>query len=176
MKRGLLLTYVGEATNDIFDTLSNTGTDYDSAVQSLTQRFDPARNKDMEIYEFRQITQASGETLNEFYRRLKEKASTCKFANEESEIRTQIIHKTSDTRLRRKALREEMDLKALLAYGLALEQSDRHSKVLEEDSNLHRQTNFIKLVKLASNTRKNVIPRVEIPGTCTSETIYTQMS
>ena len=144
VKRGLLLTYVGEATNDIFDTLSNTVTDYDSAVQSLTQRFDPARNKDMEIYEFRQITQASGETLNEFYRRLKEKASTCEFASEESEIRTQIIHKTSDTRLRRKALREEMDLKALLAYGLALEQSDRHSKVLEEDSNLPRQTNFIK--------------------------------
>ncbi len=139
-----MLTYVGEATNDIFDTLSNTGTDYDSAVQSLTQRFDPARNKDMEIYEFRQITQASGETLNEFYRRLKEKASTCEFASEESETRTQIIHKTSDTHLRRKALREEMDLKALLAYGLALEQSDRHSKVLEEDSNLHRQTNFIK--------------------------------
>ena len=139
-----MLTYVGEATNDIFDTLSNTGTDYDSAVQSLTQRFDPARNKDMEIYEFRQITQASGETLNEFYRRLKEKASTCEFASEESETRTQIIHKTSDTHLRCKALREEMDLKALLAYGLALEQSDRHSKVLEEDSNLPRQTNFIK--------------------------------
>ena len=102
VKRGLLLTYVGEATNDIFDTLSNTGTDYDSAVQSLTQRFDPARNKDMEIYEFCQITEASGETLNEFYRRLKEKASTCEFASEESEIRTQIIHKTSDTRLRRR--------------------------------------------------------------------------
>ena len=46
--------------------------------------------------------------------------------------------------LRRKALREEMDLKALLAYGLTLEQSDRHSKVLEEDSNMPRQTNFIK--------------------------------
>ena len=66
----------------------------------------------MEIYEFRQITQATGETLNEFQRRLKEKASTCGFANEEAEIRTQVIHKTSDTRLRRKALREQMDLKA----------------------------------------------------------------
>jgi hypothetical protein len=71
VKRGLLLTYVGETTNDIFDTFPSTGTDYDSAVQSLTERFDPAINKDMEIYEFRQITQSSGETLNEFYRRLK---------------------------------------------------------------------------------------------------------
>ena len=99
----------------------------------------------MEIYEFRQITQASGETLNEFYRRLKEKASTCEFTNEEAEIRTQIIHKTSDARLRRKALRDEPDLKALLQYGLTLEQSDRHSKLLEEDKNTaSRQTNFLK--------------------------------
>jgi hypothetical protein len=133
VKRGLLLTYVGETTTDIFDTLPSSGTDYNSAVQSLTERFDPVANKDMEIYEFRQITQSSGETLNEFYRRLKEKASTCEFANEEAEIRTQILHKTSDARLRRnwrKALRDEPDLKALLKYGLTLEQSDGHSKLL----------------------------------------------
>ena len=104
-----MLTYVGDTTNDIFDTLPNTGTDYDSAVQSLTECFDPAINKDMEIYKFRQITQASGETLNEFYHCLKEKASTCKFTNEEAEIRTQIIHKTSDARLRRKSLGSEPD-------------------------------------------------------------------
>jgi hypothetical protein len=128
--------------------LPSIGTDYDSAVlpaQSLTERFDPAVNKDMEICEFRQITQSSGETLNEFYRRLKEKASTCEFANEEAEIRTQIIHKTSDAHLRRKALRDEPDLKALLQCGLTLEQSDRHSKLLEEDKNTpYRQINFIK--------------------------------
>ena len=76
-----MVTYVGETTNDIFDTLPSTGTDY---------------------------------------------------ANEESEVRTQIIHKTSDSRFRCKALRKELDLEALLAYGLALEQSNRHSKLLEE--------------------------------------------
>ena len=63
---------MGETTNDIFDTLPSTGTDYSAAAESLTQRFDPSTNKDMEIYEFRQITQESGETINEFYRRLKE--------------------------------------------------------------------------------------------------------
>ena len=89
---------------------------YAAAVESLTQRFDPSTNKDMEIYEFRQITQESGETINEFYRRLKEKSSSCELTNAEAKIRTQIIHKTSDNRLRRKALREEMDLKALLTY------------------------------------------------------------
>ena len=138
-----MLTYVGETTNDIFDTLPSTGTDYTAAIESLTQRFDPSTNKDMEIYEFRQITQESGELLNEFYRRLKEKSRLCEFANEKSEIRTQIIHKTSDSRLCRKALRKEMDLKALLAYGLTLERSDRHSKLLEEHNKAPHQSNFI---------------------------------
>ena len=121
VERGLLLTYVGEPTNDIFNTLLSNGTDYAAAVESLTQRFDLSTNKDMEIYEFHQITQGSGETLKEFYCHLKEKSSSCEFANEEAEIRTQIIHRTSDNRLHRKALREKMDLKALLTYGLTLE-------------------------------------------------------
>ena len=132
---------MGETTT--FDTLPSTGTDYAAAVESLTERFDPSTNKDMEIHEFRQIFQESGETTNEFYRRLKEKLSSCESTNAEAEVRTQIIHKTSDYRLRRKALREEMDLKALLTYGLTLEQSDRHSKLLEEDHKTPRQTNFI---------------------------------
>ena len=46
VKRGLLLTYASEATNDIFETLPNTGTDYQSAVQIFNERFDTARNKD----------------------------------------------------------------------------------------------------------------------------------
>ena len=40
VKRGLLLTYAGETTNDIFDILPSTGIDYAAAVESLTRRFD----------------------------------------------------------------------------------------------------------------------------------------
>ena len=36
VKRALLLTYIGNDTNDIFDTLADTGTDYDTAIQRLT--------------------------------------------------------------------------------------------------------------------------------------------
>ena len=100
VRRGLLLTYVGEATNDIFDTLPDTGTNYDSALKSLTEYFDPVRNQDMAMYEFRQIKQEANETINNLYRRLKEKADICEFTDVDSEIRTQIIHTTSDSRLR----------------------------------------------------------------------------
>ena len=75
---------------------------------------------------------------------MKEKSSSCEFTNAKAEIWTQIIHKT---------LREEMDLKASLTYGLTLEQSDRHSKLLEEDHKTSRQTNFIGGKKIQERQR-----------------------
>ena len=131
VKRGLLLTYVGEATNDIFDTLPETGDDYDTAVAKLTTYFEPTSNTDMAIFEFREMKQERGETLNAFYRRLKEKATRCEFHVEDHEIKTHIIHKTTDSRLRRKALRETMTLNELLTYGNTLEKTDIESKKIE---------------------------------------------
>ena len=119
-KGGLLLTYVGEARNDIFDTLPETGDDYHTAVAKLTTYFEPTSNTDMASFEFREMKQERGETLNAFYRRLKEKA-TREFHDEDREIKTHIIHKTTDSRLRRKALRETMTLNELLTYGNTLE-------------------------------------------------------
>lgn len=101
-RRGLLLTFVGEPTNDIFDILTDTGTMCESAVEALTHHFDPIQNKDLAVFEFRELKQEVNETLNEFYQRLKTKASDCKFHNAADEIRAQIIHKTKDKRLRRR--------------------------------------------------------------------------
>ena len=95
-------------TNDIFDTLPDTGTNYDSVLESLTEYFDPVRNQDMAIYEFRQIKQETNKTINKLYRRLEEKADICEFIDVNSEIKTQIIYTTSDSKLRRKALQEQI--------------------------------------------------------------------
>jgi hypothetical protein len=51
IRRGLLLTYVGETTNDIFDILPDTGT----AVESLTQYFTPRGNKDVAIFDLNTV-------------------------------------------------------------------------------------------------------------------------
>ena len=64
VKRDMLLTYVGDATNDIFDVLPDTGSKYESAIASLNQYFDPIHNKDMVIFEFRETQQESSKTLN----------------------------------------------------------------------------------------------------------------
>jgi hypothetical protein len=131
------------STNDIFDTLPDTGTNYDSALKSLTEYFDPVRNQDMAMYEFRQIKQEANETINNLYRRLKEKADICEFTDIDSEIRTQIIHTMSDSRLRRKALQEQLDLKALLAYSSMLEKTDMNAKLLEQNRESNQVTNHL---------------------------------
>ena len=44
VKRGLLLTYVGEQANDVFDILPDTSTDYAAAVKTFTDHFDPLQS------------------------------------------------------------------------------------------------------------------------------------
>ena len=85
----------------------------------------------MAIFESHEIKQERGETLNAFYRRLKEKATRYEFHDEDREIKTHIIHKTTDSHLRRKALRETMTLNELLTYGNTLEKTDIESKKIE---------------------------------------------
>ena len=50
--------------------------------------------------------QGNQEKLIDYYRRLKVKAADCGLNNEDAEIRTQIIQRTRDACLRKKALRE----------------------------------------------------------------------
>ena len=71
----------------------------------------------MDIYAFGQMKQDHGEALQNCYRRLRERAILCEFPHEDDEIKTQIIHHISDSRIRDKALREPMDLKAILDHG-----------------------------------------------------------
>ena len=87
----------------------------------------------MAIFEFRELKQEVNETLNDFYRRLKTKASDCNFPSVDDEIRTQITHKTRDKRLRRRALRESFTLQELLNRGRSLERTDEQAKRLEGD-------------------------------------------
>ena len=86
------------------------------------------------------MKQRQGETLNAFYRRLKEKAPRCELHDDNREIKTHIIHKTTDSRLRRKALRETMTLNEVLTYENTLETTDIESKKIERTQQVvHRQ-------------------------------------
>ena len=61
-QKALLLHYVGEETNDIFDTLvvpqpTEGEIHTDVAIRALTTHFAPKQNREFEVYKFRQAKQ-----------------------------------------------------------------------------------------------------------------------
>ena len=76
-KRVLLLYEAGQETQDLFDTFTNTGTDYKTAMNKLDAYFSPKKNVDYEIFQFRQAKQQESETLDQFITRLRKLAQTC---------------------------------------------------------------------------------------------------
>ena len=80
-KRALLLYQAGQATQEIFDTLPETGEDFAMAISKLDGYFSP-KNVDYEVFQFRQAVQKAGETVNQFATRLL--AAHCEFSDLES--------------------------------------------------------------------------------------------
>ena len=132
-RRALLLYLAGPEVETIFDNLPETGEskDFDKAVEKLTEYFSPKKNIMYETHVFRQAQQREDETLDQFHMRLRELAQNCEFADIDKEIKIQLVEKCTSTRVRRKALREQISLEDLLKYGRTMETSDRQIAQLE---------------------------------------------
>ncbi len=134
-KRALLLYQAGEATQEIFDTLPETGEDddYKTAIEKLDEYFSPKKNVDYEIFQFRQAKQNSDETTDQFATRLRKLASHCEFHDVDHEIKSAVIQNCRSKHLRRYALRQDkLTLKDLLSKARALENSEQQAKGIEE--------------------------------------------
>ena len=132
-KRALLLYQAGQATQEIFDTIPDTGDSYDTAMTKLTEYFSPKKNVDYEIFQFRQAAQQKGETVAQFTTRLRKLAANCEFADLDKELKSAIIQNCESKRLRRFALREDgLTLEALLAKARALEASESQAAGIEQ--------------------------------------------
>ena len=127
-QRALLLYYAGEEVSEIFDTLPDTGEDFETAKAKLNTYFDQKKNVEFEIFTFRKAKQNPGETMNSYHSCLRQLAATCEFTDVDTEIKSQIIQSCTLQRLRRKALRDlTKTLKALLAKARALEVSEQQA-------------------------------------------------
>ena len=107
-KRALLLYQAGPEVYDIFKTIPNTGADdaYDTAVQKLTEFFEPDKNQIYQTYVFRQTIQGSTETLDAYHTKLRGLAKFCAFHDADFEIKMQIVLHGTSRRLRKRALRD----------------------------------------------------------------------
>ncbi|KAK3752856.1 hypothetical protein QZH41_000328 [Actinostola sp. cb2023] len=137
-QRALLLHYVGEQVNDIFETLPNTdaGEDenpLDKAIDALTAYFEPKKNLAYEEYQFRQTKQIAGDSISAYHTRLRHRTQTCEFDNVDREIKSQIILHCTSSKLRRKALSvPQMSLEDLIEYGKTLELTNTQAVSIEK--------------------------------------------
>lgn len=146
-KKAMLLHYVGDETYDIYDSFTDEqkgvgavrrvdGHDipdeYNVTKKSLTDYFTPKRNTSYEVFKFRQATQNVGESMDSFHTRLRSLAATCNFHDTDREILSQILQGCSSSRVRRKALKDDMTLANVLAEARATELSDARAAEIEQ--------------------------------------------
>ena len=80
-QRALLLYQAGQEMQEIFETLDDTGDDYKTALAKLDEYFQSKKNVDYEAFQFRQASQKSDETVDQFVTRLCKLAKNCKFTD-----------------------------------------------------------------------------------------------
>ena len=132
-KRALLLYQAGQETQELFDTLPDTGDDYATALTKLDAYFTPKKNVDYETFQFRQASQKAGETVDQFVTRLRKLAINCEFTDLDKELRSAVIQHCESKHLRRYGLREsDMTLEKLLAKARSLEVSEKQASGIEQ--------------------------------------------
>ena len=139
-KKSLLIHYAGEEVFNIYDTFTpaqkgdQTEQGYSTLTQSLSAYFEPQKNLAYEVYKFRQAKQETSESIDNFCTRLRHLSSTCEFADNDIEIKNQIVQGCVSQRLRRRALREDLTLDDLLKAARALELSDEQAVAMESQN------------------------------------------
>ena len=114
---------------DVYFTLVPDGEDkdYPTTLKVLDDYFIPKANVPFERHLFRQITQSSEETVDQFVCRLRQHAALCGFEEREDEyIRDQLIDKRYSAKSRRKFLEKDgsVTLNDLLMIDRAQEAVD----------------------------------------------------
>ena len=109
-KRALLLYQVGQATQEIFDAIPDTGDDYDTAINKLDGYFSPKKNLDYEVFKFSSTTHNVGETVDLYVTRLRRMAPNCEFPDLNRELKSTVIQNCTSKRLRKIALRDDLQL------------------------------------------------------------------
>ena len=137
-KRALLLHLAGPAVQDIFATLSDTGTTYADALAALETYFSPQKNLQFERHSFRKAHQAASEPVDQYVTRLRRLGENCEFDKYslDEAIKDQLIEHCSSTILRRRLLREKSSatLSSLLDIARSMESANFQAANIEETS------------------------------------------
>ena len=101
---------------ELFNTFTDTGETYATALKMLDDYFAPKKNVDFETFQFQQAVQQEGETIDQYVAHLRKLVFTCEFSDTDKELEAAVIQHCQSKQLRRYALREDdLTLKKLLA-------------------------------------------------------------
>ena len=103
----LLLHSAGEAVQEIFETLADTGEakDYEKAVKAWNDYFIPKVNSTYQNHLFRSMEQQDGETVAKFVTRLRQVIKDCDYGDgAENQVRDQVVQRCKSHELRKKLL------------------------------------------------------------------------
>ena len=134
-KRVLLLYAAGKEVEKVLATLSDVGEDkdYKKAVEKLNEYFSPKKNVLFKTHKFRQLKQVTEDTIEQYCTRLRQQAIICEFSNSENELKIQLVEGCLSSRVRRKAIEDDLSLANILSYARSLEITDKAVKTLGED-------------------------------------------
>ena len=106
-KRALPLHIAGPDTQDLFEILTDTGTEYQHALNKLDEHFSIKKKVPFERSVFHSTTQHKSESIEQFVTRLRKLTLYCEYGDStEEQIRDQVIATCNSTKLRRKLLTE----------------------------------------------------------------------
>lgn len=152
----LLLHSAGMAVQDLFETLSDPGPPagqegdddaYSTAMRKLDTHFAPKLNTPYERHVFRQMSQKTDETVDQFVARLRRQAENCEFSDKlEENVRDQVIDKCSSSLFRRKLLEKGQSLTLAIAQDLGRTMETVAIQVQRMEAGPH-SVNFAKAAK-----------------------------
>lgn len=116
------------------------GTVYEKLIRKLDAAFLPTQNSTFARYQFKQLFQKEEETVNDYLVRLREVSKYCNFADEEDQLRDQLVHSMRDDRLKKKALSKQWNLRNLLDNAKAEEVSECQIELMngKEELQVHK--------------------------------------
>ena len=134
-KRALFLHCAGQKIQDIFDTLEDSGEDFETAAEKLMEYFEPKKHHLFNICQFRQIAREKEESYDDFATRLKLAAGPGDFPTDwhDVEIELQLIGKGKSRRVRPQLLSKPHTLTEALDFARAQEMSDKQAERIEID-------------------------------------------
>ena len=94
-RRAVLLHLAGPEVQTVFETLSETGDDYATALAKLTEYFEPKKNIPFERHLFCQAAQVPTENMYSYVTHLRSLAKSCEYDNVYEMIRDQVVDKHS---------------------------------------------------------------------------------